>query len=137
LFRHTRRRQPEQLWDRGEVPVGGPEVDVAEIGGQMSHLPLNVYARTIPGEQRPHGEAVPEIVESWPRTVFEPAQAGLVHEQPKGSLSCPPRDPGALLGNEPSRGLQGGEYPVPVQMEMDKLGLETQSPELAIGDRQR
>lgn len=30
-----------------------------------------------------------------------------------------------------------GEYPIPVQMEMDKLGLEAQSPELALGERQR
>ena len=30
-----------------------------------------------------------------------------------------------------------GDYPVPVQMEMDKLGLETQPSELALGDRQR
>ena len=30
-----------------------------------------------------------------------------------------------------------GDYPIPVQMEMDKLGLETPFPELALGERQR
>jgi amidophosphoribosyltransferase len=30
-----------------------------------------------------------------------------------------------------------GDYPIPVQMEMDKLGLEAISPELVSGDRQR
>jgi hypothetical protein len=48
----------EQLGHRFDVPVGEPDPDVAEVGGQLRQLALDVEAGPVPLDQPPRREGV-------------------------------------------------------------------------------
>ena len=59
---------------------------VAEVGGKRRKLLLDVLTFAMPIEQRPDGEAVPEVVHAWPGTIAGAPQPDLSGQAPEDTM---------------------------------------------------
>lgn len=76
---------------------------MAEVGGEYRKLLLDVLAFAIPVEQRPDGEAVPEVVHAWPGTIVRAPQSDLSRQAPEDAMDVLVQQAAAVLGGEEGR----------------------------------
>ena len=79
----TPRRFFHQLRAGREIPIGVADTGVAEVGGERRKLLLYLLALAMPLEQRPDGEAVPEVVHARPGMIAGTSQPDLSGQAPE------------------------------------------------------
>ena len=73
---------------------------MAEVGGEHRKLLLDVLTFAIPNEQRPDGEAVPEVVHAWPGTIAGAPEPDLSGQAPEDAMNILVQQAAALLSDE-------------------------------------
>ena len=73
---------------------------MAEVSGEHWKLLLDVLVFAMPVEQRPYGEAMPEVVHAWPGTIARATQADLSGKAPEDTMDVLVQQAAALLGDE-------------------------------------
>ncbi len=60
---------------------------MTEVGGKRRKLLLDVFTFAMPIEQRPDGEAVPEVVHAWPGMIAGAPQPDLTGQAPEDAMN--------------------------------------------------
>src|SRR5205823_10712722 len=66
----------QEFGRQGEVTLGGSDVDMAEVSGQLRQQALHIRPMVIPGDQEVYGGGVPQVMQSrlfWDAVVTHPA----------------------------------------------------------------
>ena len=108
---------------RGQVPVGGAWVDVAEVGGQQGEPGLPVLAGGVGIEQAADRERMTQIVDARAAGRRPGLQPGLAGQPRERRVHVAIQQPGAGRGDEHRRGAGMGVQPVPQpQVAAQRLG---------------
>jgi hypothetical protein len=58
----------EEFRNRLDIPVGVPDIDLAQVGGKLRQFAPHVKARLVPFDQPASRETVTKILKPWPTT---------------------------------------------------------------------
>src|SRR5271165_5636563 len=85
---------------------------MAEIGGQLWQALLDIYAVTIPAQQRCHGQAVAKVVKARPMGIIGTAQTDLTGKLDESPTNGPFRQTCAALRKEEARADRIRAHPI-------------------------
>ena len=115
----------QQFWNRFNIPVGMLGTDMAEIGGELDHLPSRINSISVPIYHSANSERMTEIVNTRPASVpSEPlrrAQSNALADRSKVISGATIAGTGSVVGDE--EGLwMCAEKPVAFFSINDELG---------------
>ena len=84
----------------GQVPVGIPHADVAEVSRKYGEQLLDGHAGSIPVHERLHGKTMSKVVNAWAAVSGAGSQADLPGEPHEHSPNILVQKPPATLGDE-------------------------------------